>query len=145
MAGTLKSRVGELEIELCPSDYHWISHCYTSLAIALMCFVSCPQPDATAAAVEAEPLAKRLRIREVATPQRRVKTYIGLDSDDVRHPLDAQNTRMLRRLPGLDFVAKSLMGVAHYTPFSSFILTTKICMHPPCMENSHLTVCAEQD
>jgi hypothetical protein len=31
-------------------------------------------------------------------------------ADDFRHPLDQQNTRLLRVLPGLEAIAKTLMG-----------------------------------
>ena len=65
-----------------------------------------------AAAADTVPLAKNLKTDVSHTPGRRVQSFTGLDSDDVRHPLDAQNTRLLRRLPGLDFVARSLMGVS---------------------------------
>ena len=40
----------------------------------------------------------------------RVSRFEGLDSDDFRHPLDQQNTRLLRALPGLEALAKNLMG-----------------------------------
>lgn len=40
----------------------------------------------------------------------RVTRFEGLDSDDFRHPLDQQNTRLLRALPGLEAIAKTLMG-----------------------------------
>lgn len=34
----------------------------------------------------------------------------NLDGDDFRHPLDLQNTAMLRSFPGLELVAKNLLG-----------------------------------
>ena len=42
--------------------------------------------------------------------RRRVSVYRGLAGDDFRHPLDQQNTTMLRGLPGLEMIAKNLMG-----------------------------------
>ena len=66
---------------------------------------------AAAATAEAEPLARHIQTSVDDSQDRRVRSFVGLESDDVRHPLDAQNTRLLRRLPGLDFVAKSLMGI----------------------------------
>lgn len=40
----------------------------------------------------------------------KVKTFQKLESDDFRHPLDRQNTSMLRSLPGLEMVAKTVLG-----------------------------------
>ncbi len=77
----------------------------------------CLQTAPRAAALEAEPLAKQLSSGEAnGYPRSRVRSFVGLDSDDVRHPLDAQNTRLLRRLPGLDWAAKSLMGSPYPSP-----------------------------
>ena len=42
--------------------------------------------------------------------RRRVARYDGLKGDDFRHPLDQQNTSMLRGLPGLEMIAKNIMG-----------------------------------
>lgn len=61
----------------------------------------------------AEPLAQQVTASNLELPRKKVQKFVGLDGDDVRHPLDAQNTRLLRRLPGLDFVARSLMGEAY--------------------------------
>ena len=78
------------------------------------------QTHAAASTAAIEPLGKNLQA-EVGTSSTKVNTFTGLESDDVRHPLDAQNTRMLRRLPGLDFVARSLMG-RHYSYDESFFV-----------------------
>ena len=40
----------------------------------------------------------------------RIRRYDSLVADDFRHPLDQQNTRLLRVLPGLEAIAKTLMG-----------------------------------
>jgi Zn-dependent protease with chaperone function len=40
----------------------------------------------------------------------KIVKYEGLTGDDFRHPLDQQNTSLLRALPGLEVVAKSIMG-----------------------------------
>lgn len=45
-----------------------------------------------------------------AQPPARILRYAGLAADDFRHPLDQQNTSLMQALPGMDFVAKSLMG-----------------------------------
>ncbi|WIA19977.1 hypothetical protein OEZ85_005854 [Tetradesmus obliquus] len=42
--------------------------------------------------------------------EQRIKRYAGLTADDFRHPLDQQNTSLIQALPGMDFVAKTLMG-----------------------------------
>ena len=44
------------------------------------------------------------------TSYRPVRKYRNLRGDDFRHPLDLQNTTLLRALPGLELVAKNLMG-----------------------------------
>jgi len=40
----------------------------------------------------------------------RVPKLVGLDGDDFRHPLDQQNTGLLRSLPGLESMARSVLG-----------------------------------
>ncbi|GLC33075.1 hypothetical protein PLESTB_000373200 [Pleodorina starrii] len=40
----------------------------------------------------------------------KVSMFEGLEGDDFRHPLDQQNTSMLRSVPGLEVVAKNFMG-----------------------------------
>lgn len=40
----------------------------------------------------------------------RVLKYNGIRGDDFRHPLDQQNTALLRALPGLEALAKGIMG-----------------------------------
>lgn len=39
-----------------------------------------------------------------------VKRFEKLDGDDFRHPLDQQNTALLRSLPGLEMVARTVLG-----------------------------------
>jgi len=40
---------------------------------------------------------------------RRVQTFPAIQGSDFQHPLDKQNTNMLRSLPGLQFIAKSMI------------------------------------
>jgi hypothetical protein len=40
----------------------------------------------------------------------RVRRFEKLDGDDFRHPLDQQNTALLRSLPGLEMVARAVLG-----------------------------------
>ncbi|DBA77666.1 hypothetical protein WJX77_007899 [Trebouxia sp. C0004] len=40
----------------------------------------------------------------------RVAKFQNLDGDDFRHPLDQQNTRLLKVLPGLETMAKNVLG-----------------------------------
>ncbi|PNW73136.1 hypothetical protein CHLRE_14g620150v5 [Chlamydomonas reinhardtii] len=40
----------------------------------------------------------------------KIAMFEGLQGDDFRHPLDQQNTSMLRAVPGLEMVAKNFMG-----------------------------------
>lgn len=46
----------------------------------------------------------------ISPPQGRVRLFEKLSSDDFRHPLDQQNTSLLRGLPGLELVAKTFLG-----------------------------------
>jgi len=40
----------------------------------------------------------------------RVTSFEGLKGENFRHPLDQQNTSMLRSIPGLEVIAKSFLG-----------------------------------
>ncbi|GFR48509.1 hypothetical protein Agub_g10368 [Astrephomene gubernaculifera] len=40
----------------------------------------------------------------------KISMFEGLKGDDFRHPLDQQNTSLLRSVPGLEMVAKNFMG-----------------------------------
>jgi len=42
--------------------------------------------------------------------EKAVKAFHGLKGDDFRHPLDQQNTRLLQAIPGLETIAKSMLG-----------------------------------
>lgn len=46
----------------------------------------------------------------VSLKSARVQKFTDLDGDDFRHPLDQQNTGLLRSLPGLEIVAKTILG-----------------------------------
>ncbi|PSC71911.1 protease-like protein isoform X1 [Micractinium conductrix] len=43
-------------------------------------------------------------------PGQRVRTYRGLSASQFMHPLDKQNTALLRALPGLELLARNFMG-----------------------------------
>jgi len=49
-------------------------------------------------------------MRQASFPMPRRSIIRGLKGNDFRHPLDQQNTDLLRRLPGLELVAKNIMG-----------------------------------
>ncbi len=52
------------------------------------------------------------RSREMSsatTRGRRVQTFPAIQGSDFQHPLDKQNTNILRSLPGLQFIAKSMI------------------------------------
>lgn len=42
--------------------------------------------------------------------RQRVKAYRGLSAAQFQHPLDSQNTALLRALPGLELLARNMMG-----------------------------------
>lgn len=43
-------------------------------------------------------------------PEQRVRAYRGLSASQFQHPLDQQNTALLRALPGLELLARNMMG-----------------------------------
>ena len=45
-------------------------------------------------------------------PARQAAPAPPLSADDLRHPLDKQNTALLRALPGLELLARNLLGPA---------------------------------
>lgn len=47
---------------------------------------------------------------DTSVPRVKVTKFEGIQGDDFRHPLDQQNTSMLRSVPGLEMVAKTFMG-----------------------------------
>lgn len=51
-----------------------------------------------------------LQQRDVSHKPSAHKKFTDLDGDDFRHPLDQQNTGLLRSLPGLEAVAKGILG-----------------------------------
>ncbi|CAG9467214.1 unnamed protein product [Pedinophyceae sp. YPF-701] len=67
-------------------------------------------PPGAAAAVEAAQVAGRVASEPGEGPGERVRLFKGLTGDDFRHPLDQQNTQLLRSLPGLEAIAKNIMG-----------------------------------
>lgn len=56
------------------------------------------------------PAATAWQQHAAAGPRRRVAAYRGLSAAQFQHPLDQQNTALLRVLPGLELVARNLMG-----------------------------------
>lgn len=42
-------------------------------------------------------------------PEQRVRAYRGLSASQFQHPLDQQNTALLRALPGLELLARNMM------------------------------------
>lgn len=49
-------------------------------------------------------------LQATAAPQQRIDSFAGLIGDDFRHPFDQQNTRILRWLPGLELIARNMLG-----------------------------------
>ncbi|KAJ9515635.1 hypothetical protein QJQ45_021758 [Haematococcus lacustris] len=48
----------------------------------------------------------------IVSKRDRVTVYDNIQSDDFRHPLDQQNTSLMRNIPGLELVAKGFLGPA---------------------------------
>lgn len=55
----------------------------------------------------ASPSATRVVSNESGV--RRIRTFPAIQGSDFQHPLDKQNTNILRSLPGLQFIAKSMI------------------------------------
>ncbi|MEW5311274.1 MAG: hypothetical protein WDW38_003002 [Sanguina aurantia] len=67
----------------------------------------------------------------------KVLTFQGLTSDDFRHPLDLQNTSLLRAIPGLELIAKSIMGPLLEQVLVLENLSTSIKIGPQQLPNIH--------
>ncbi|WOL12838.1 hypothetical protein Cni_G21606 [Canna indica] len=65
--------------------------------------------ESIAMRVASEPVKRRLRVLAVVSRASRV-IFRDLDADDFRHPLDKQNTLLLRTIPGLNELGKALLG-----------------------------------
>lgn len=59
--------------------------------------------------LEFRPLKKTQRVR-VSVCRAASVVFRDLDADDFRHPLDKQNTLILRAIPGLNEIGKALLG-----------------------------------
>jgi len=56
------------------------------------------------------PRRRRVLVLAAASARASPAAARGLDADDFRHPLDKQNTLLLRAIPGLNDVGKALLG-----------------------------------
>eukprot|EP00210_Caulerpa_lentillifera_P007105 g6798.t1 len=48
--------------------------------------------------------------RNFVSPPTRIRLFNGLRGSDFRHPLDQQNTALLQAIPGLETIAKGMLG-----------------------------------
>ncbi|KAG1679281.1 hypothetical protein FOA52_009311 [Chlamydomonas sp. UWO 241] len=67
----------------------------------------------------------------------RVAFYQNLQGDDFRHPLDLQNTSMLRSIPGLEMVSKSFLGPAAEQVLLLENIATSIKIGPEQLPSVH--------
>ncbi|GFP98978.1 protease htpx homolog 2 [Phtheirospermum japonicum] len=66
------------------------------------------------------PFSGVVKLKPLGSNQRRIRNFVcraassvairDLDADDIRHPLDKQNTLILRAIPGLNEIGKALLG-----------------------------------
>ena len=87
------------------------------------CYIICLRYTAQVCA------ASDIPVTFISSPDKavvRIRRYDRLVADDFRHPLDQQNTRLLRVLPGLEAIAKTLMGWWP-SPMVACILTLFAC------------------
>jgi Zn-dependent protease with chaperone function len=67
----------------------------------------------------------------------RVTSYKGLSGDDFRHPLDRQNTALLRALPGLEMIARNFIGPAAEQVLLLENLATSVAVGPDQLPSIH--------
>ncbi|GMH33402.1 hypothetical protein BSKO_01236 [Bryopsis sp. KO-2023] len=75
----------------------------------------------------------------------KVTVYQGLRGDDFRHPLDQQNTALLRAIPGLQSLAKSLIGPVAEEVLLLENISTSVKVGPdqlPTISNLLVDACA---
>ncbi|CAL9762336.1 unnamed protein product [Musa acuminata subsp. burmannicoides] len=65
--------------------------------------------ESVASRVVLQPETRRSRVVALVSRASRV-VFRDLDADDFRHPLDKQNTLLLRTIPGLNELGKALLG-----------------------------------
>ncbi|KAJ8475808.1 hypothetical protein OPV22_019535 [Ensete ventricosum] len=65
--------------------------------------------ESVASRVASQPERRRSRVVALVSRASRV-VFRDLDADDFRHPLDKQNTLLLRTIPGLNELGKALLG-----------------------------------
>ncbi|CAL9092455.1 unnamed protein product, partial [Musa acuminata var. zebrina] len=65
--------------------------------------------ESVASRVVLQPETRRSRVVALVSQASRV-VFRDLDADDFRHPLDKQNTLLLRTIPGLNELGKALLG-----------------------------------
>lgn len=68
----------------------------------------------------------------------KITQYVGLTGDDFRHPLDQQNTALLRSLPGLEFIARGLLGPAAEQVLVLENIGTAVLVGPDQIPSIHL-------
>ena len=61
-------------------------------------------------------------------PHQRVRAYRGLSASQFQHPLDQQNTALLRALPGLELLARNMMvRCAGRAPWPATLSPVAVC------------------
>lgn len=73
----------------------------------------------------------------MAVPRDKVMHYESLQGDDFRHPLDQQNTSMLRSIPGLEVISKTFLGPAAEQVLLLENIGTSIKIGPAQMPSVH--------
>jgi len=68
-----------------------------------------PKPSSSSS-TSRRPRGRRVLVLAAASARASPAAARGLDADDFRHPLDKQNTLLLRAIPGLNDVGKALLG-----------------------------------
>nr|ACL53395.1 unknown [Zea mays] len=78
------------------------------LPVAFRCYWA--QKPSSASTSSRRPCRRRFVPVAAASTRTSSAAARGLDADDFRHPLDKQNTLLLRAIPGLNDVGKALLG-----------------------------------
>ncbi|CAL4977209.1 unnamed protein product [Urochloa decumbens] len=76
--------------------------------VVFRCYCA-PKPSSSSS-TSRRPRHRRVLVVAAASARASPAAARGLDADDFRHPLDKQNTLMLRAIPGLNDMGKALLG-----------------------------------
>ncbi|KAI3849998.1 hypothetical protein MKX03_015343 [Papaver bracteatum] len=86
------------------------STCLSFFCLSNSTLNSCSSFNSSSSSIRFNSVKKNSRIRVSLTSRVGPVVFKDLDADDIRHPLDKQNTLILKAIPGLNEIVKALVG-----------------------------------